>query len=69
MLSGSAPFGVSDGQWSYGYLFAPALTIGGGTSEVQRNIIAERALGLPHDVDVEAGKTWVESRRSARVWS
>ena len=30
-------------------LFAPALTIGGGTAEVQRNIIAERTLGLPHD--------------------
>ncbi|HEX7459119.1 MAG TPA: acyl-CoA dehydrogenase family protein, partial [Acidimicrobiales bacterium] len=36
-------------MWSYGFLFAPALTIGGGTSEVQRNIIAERTLGLPHD--------------------
>jgi alkylation response protein AidB-like acyl-CoA dehydrogenase len=35
--------------WDYGYLFAPALTIGGGTAEVQRNIIAERTLGLPHD--------------------
>ena len=35
--------------WEYGYLFAPALTIGGGTAEVQRNIIAERTLGLPHD--------------------
>ena len=33
--------------WHYGYLFAPALTIGGGTGEVQRNIIAERVLGLP----------------------
>jgi len=40
--------------WSKGYLFARALTIGGGTSEVQRNIIAERVLGLPHDVTVEA---------------
>ena len=38
-----------DALWSYGFLFAPALTIGGGTSEVQRNIIAERTLGLPHD--------------------
>ena len=35
--------------WDYGYLFQPALTIGGGTAEVQRNIIAERVLGLPHD--------------------
>ncbi len=35
--------------YSFGFLFAPALTIGGGTSEVQRNIIAERTLGLPHD--------------------
>ena len=35
--------------WAFGFLFAPALTIGGGTSEVQRNIIAERTLGLPHD--------------------
>ena len=33
--------------WSWGYLFARALTIGGGTAEVQRNIIAERVLGLP----------------------
>jgi alkylation response protein AidB-like acyl-CoA dehydrogenase len=41
-----------DALWSYGFLFAPALTIGGGTSEVQRNIIAERTLGLPHDPQV-----------------
>ncbi len=37
-------------NWNGGFLFSPALTIGGGTSEVQRNIIAERSLGLPHDV-------------------
>ena len=40
------------GEWHDGFLFAPALTIGGGTSEVQRNIIAERVLGLPHDIAV-----------------
>ena len=38
-----------DKVWHYGYLFAPALTIGGGTWAVQRNIIAEWVLGLPRD--------------------
>ena len=51
--------------WAKGYLFARALTIGGGTAEVQRNIIAERVLGLPHDVDVETGQSWEQSRRVA----
>jgi 3-oxochol-4-en-24-oyl-CoA dehydrogenase len=52
-----------DPIWYYGFLFSPALTIGGGTWAVQRNIVAERALGLPHDIDVEKGKSWSESRR------
>jgi hypothetical protein len=30
---------------------------------VLRNIISERLLGLPHDIDVEQGKTWAETRR------
>jgi 3-oxochol-4-en-24-oyl-CoA dehydrogenase len=51
-----------DPIWYYGFLFSPALTIGGGTWAVQRNIVAERALGLPHDIDVEKGKTWSETR-------
>jgi alkylation response protein AidB-like acyl-CoA dehydrogenase len=49
-------------QWAGGFLFSPALTVGGGTSEVLRNIIGERLLGLPHDIDVEQGKTWAETR-------
>jgi alkylation response protein AidB-like acyl-CoA dehydrogenase len=51
MLGQAGPLGAPDEHgWSYGYLFAPALTIGGGTTQVQRNILAERVLGLPHDL-------------------
>ncbi|HEX2849546.1 MAG TPA: acyl-CoA dehydrogenase family protein [Acidimicrobiales bacterium] len=62
MLANAGPLGAPDPFWHYGFLFAPALTVGGGTSEVQRNIIGERVLGLPHDIDVETGKTWAEAR-------
>ena len=64
MLTGAGPLCGDPGVWHYGFLFAPALTIGGGTSEVQRNIIGERVLGLPHDLDVESGRSWAEARRA-----
>jgi alkylation response protein AidB-like acyl-CoA dehydrogenase len=35
--------------WSGGFLGDRALSIAGGTSEIQRNVIAERLLGLPKD--------------------
>jgi len=35
------------GGWSGSYLYSHAISIGGGTSEVQRNIIGDRVLGLP----------------------
>jgi len=38
----------SDGtEWLMGYLFALSGPIYAGTNEIQRNIIAERVLGLP----------------------
>jgi alkylation response protein AidB-like acyl-CoA dehydrogenase len=63
LLTDVGPLGADVDTWHFGYLFSRALTIGGGTGEVQRNILAERVLGLPHDTDVEAGKTWAEARR------
>jgi 3-oxochol-4-en-24-oyl-CoA dehydrogenase len=52
MLQDRGPSGVGGEEgrsWYWGFLYAQALTIGGGTSVVQRNIIAERVLGLPRD--------------------
>ena len=65
LLSDAGPMGAAVDLWEYGFLFAPALTVGGGTAEVQRNILGERVLGLPADVDAEAGRTWAESRALA----
>jgi alkylation response protein AidB-like acyl-CoA dehydrogenase len=39
--------GFDGGRWSYNYLRSRGNTIEAGTSEVQRNIIAQRVLGLP----------------------
>jgi alkylation response protein AidB-like acyl-CoA dehydrogenase len=52
MLTDAGPLGAPADLWHHGFLFAPALTVGGGTGEVQRNIVAERVLGLPHDTDL-----------------
>jgi len=50
-----------DPIWHYGYLFSPALTLGGGTFAVQRNIVAEHVLGLPRDIHPDKGKPWAET--------
>lgn len=42
-----SPHAVEDGHWSFQSLFSRRYGIAGGTDEVQRNIIAERQLGLP----------------------
>ena len=37
------------GKWAYQFLYDRSMTIAGGTSEVQRNIVAQRVLGLPRN--------------------
>jgi alkylation response protein AidB-like acyl-CoA dehydrogenase len=41
------PWAPLGGRMARGYLASTASTVGGGTSEIQRNIIATRGLGLP----------------------
>lgn len=38
---------VDRGVWQYEFMFTLGLIIGGGTSQIQKNIISERGLGMP----------------------
>ena len=45
-LGPGEPRAVGEGAWQRAFLFARALTIGGGTTEVQKDILVRRILGV-----------------------
>ena len=51
---GDNPYTRAGGSWQNQYMFYLGLIIGGGTSQIQKNIISERGLGMPKEPKVEA---------------
>ena len=64
MLTDRGPMGAPVGEWNWGFLFSPALTVGGGTTEVLKGVVGERILGLPREPDPEFGHAWSAGRRA-----
>ncbi len=52
------------GPWQNIFLIAPGVRIGGGTDDIQRNMIAERVLGLPREPDETRSLPFSEVRRA-----
>ena len=43
------------GSWQFTYMYYLGLIIGGGTSQIQKNIISERGLGMPREPKTQQG--------------
>ena len=52
---GDNPYLRDNGSWQNQYMFFLGLIIGGGTSQIQKNIISERGLGMPREPKLEKG--------------
>ncbi|MAM94897.1 acyl-CoA dehydrogenase family protein [Parvibaculum sp.] len=49
VLYGDSPHLRAHGIWQHRYMFDLGLIIGGGTAQIQKNIISERGLGMPRE--------------------
>ena len=57
--------GPDDIRWVKRFLWGPGHRLGGGTDEVNRNIVAERVLGLPGEPRIDDTVPWRDIPRSA----
>jgi alkylation response protein AidB-like acyl-CoA dehydrogenase len=69
LLGAEAMIGAADsarsGDATYAMLNAFFTSIGGGTDQIQRNIIGERVLGLPREPEVDKGVAFREVRQAS----
>jgi hypothetical protein len=49
VLYDDSPLLRDDGAWQANFMFDLGLIIGGGTAQIQKNIISERGLGMPRE--------------------
>ena len=56
LMYGKSDFSRDGGTWQQQYMYFLGLIIGGGTSQIQKNIISERGLGMPKAPKYEASQ-------------
>ena len=54
VLYEGSPHERNGGHWQRGHMFTLGLIIGGGTAQIQKNIISERGLGMPREPKAQA---------------
>ena len=54
ILYDDSPYLRHGGMWQHAYMLDLGLIIGGGTAQIQKNIIGERVLGLPKEPKQDA---------------
>jgi hypothetical protein len=71
VLAMEGPFGmlrnedaVQKGMWQQVFLNQWGIRIGGGTEQIQRNVLGERVLGLPGDIRVDKDRPFRDLPRN-----
>jgi len=71
LIEGVQPFAASRpgahtvfDDWDYAFWFSPGVTLGVGTQEMLKNIVAERVLGLPREGDRTAKVPWSQAGKT-----